>query len=102
VTVSRLYDCGMPDISPATIRARLKRAGDVENAEGAPEPTRAQREATDAEENDPARIAPSAEGVTTFAGLPGEVRSWLSAQLGGVGNKTANEGAQRRKDPQDG
>ncbi|HEX8159661.1 MAG TPA: hypothetical protein VF526_19945 [Solirubrobacteraceae bacterium] len=26
-------------------------------------------------------MAPSAEGVTTFAGLPGGVRDWLSREL---------------------
>jgi len=34
-----------------------------------------------ADENDPARIAPSAEGEVSFAGLPHKVREWLQREL---------------------
>lgn len=45
----------------------------------------------DADEKAPSRIAPSAEGVVRFAGLPGEVREWLAEQLAQVGtNGSAN------------
>lgn len=54
--------------------------------------TRASQGATradiQADEDDPARIAPSAEGEVSFAGLPHRVREWLQRELHGLSHKS--------------
>jgi hypothetical protein len=70
------------DTSPKAIRERLRRRGKVDDTLSTNcGPDSARRETIDADERDPSRVAPSAEGVTTFAGLPGGVRDWLSREL---------------------
>ena len=84
--------------SPQAIRERLKRFGNVDIDAGSRENLSLPRcAALDAEENNPARVAPSAEGVTTFAGLPKHVRSWLSSELADVGRKVSPGGTPRRR-----
>ncbi|HEX8159659.1 MAG TPA: hypothetical protein VF526_19935 [Solirubrobacteraceae bacterium] len=48
-----------------------------------------------ADEGDPSRLLPSAEGIVTFPGLPDEVREWLTLELERVstnGNGTNGSG----------
>lgn len=84
--------------SSQAIRERLKRFGNVDIDPVSQEKLSLSRCASlDAEENNPARVAPSAEGVTTFAGLPKHVRSWLSRELADVGRKVSPGGTPRRR-----
>jgi hypothetical protein len=46
-----------------------------------------------ADEKDPSRIAPSAEGIVTFAGLPADVRDWLAGELAKVGSNGSVPGS---------
>lgn len=39
-----------------------------------------------ADERDPSRFAPSAEGIVSFAGLSPEVRQWLAGRLADMGS----------------
>lgn len=45
-----------------------------------------------ADERDPSRVAPSAEGVVTFPGLSPDVRSWLAAEIEKVGRNGNGHG----------
>lgn len=71
--------------SPAEIKvsvreaARVATAGKGSDAAGGA-PADVERD-LDADELDPSRVAPSAEGAVTFGGLTDEVRAWLEEEI---------------------
>lgn len=56
----------------------------------------------DADERDPSRVAPSAEGAVTFAGLPDDVREWLATELEEIGHNGDGRRPQGADSPDDG
>ena len=75
--------------SPQEIKTLLRKAAGLEvHQNGATAKARLPDSVKDdlkADEQDPSRVAPSAEGVVTFAGLPRDVRRWLASELEKLG-----------------
>jgi len=80
---------------PQAIRERLKHRA----AESVPAPppilSDSAQAAVRADEDDPSRVAPSAEGATTFEGLPSRVRAWLARELDHIGRRPPDAGKPR-------
>jgi len=74
--------------SPAEIKNSVREAaglGTAENGSDRAEATHAEVEQDlNADELDPSRVAPSAEGEVTFGGLTDEVRVWLEEEIARV------------------
>jgi len=88
------------DPSPKEIKKRLMKAAGVSSRDDGPAaandlPARVRHDLL-ADEDDPSRYVPSAEGVVTFAGLSEDVRDWVGKQLLGLRART-NGGTAARK-----
>lgn len=92
--------------SPQEIKSLLRKAGGLAsspNGSDAHRPLPSQvEEDLYADEHAPSRVAPSAEGLVTFPGLPDDVRVWLATQLEQVGSNGNGNGSGRTKSPPSG